>query len=98
METKSILRTSNYIFDNDLTYLTTMLFRSSSKIRHAISCYGKLVAMVANYTFITLSDILDDDLPLCFNTEHDTLQIMLKNHLCYKLLRKFCKHGNKLYL
>ena len=35
--------------------------------------------MVNNSIFRTLINIFDDDLTLCFDTENDTLQIMIKN-------------------
>ena len=65
-----------------------------SKTGYATDCYANYVAMVPNSIFRTLSNISDDDVTLCFDTEHDTLQIIIKNLLSCWLLWTFCNHGN----
>ena len=70
MLTYSVLRTSitSNIFDNDLTHLimiqSTILSKSSLKIKYAISCYGMSVSMVASNIVRTLCNISDNNLPL----------------------------------
>ena len=50
-----------------------------AKTGYATGCYGNYVTIVTDSIFKTSVNIFDNDLALCFDTEHDTLQIMIKN-------------------